>query len=262
MARRVADARVLLTAMLDRGHVAHDQIRQALDASANNAGALKGARIGVARAYCGYHDELDEVFEQALQRLAKAGATLVDPVLVASTEDMRVHERLLMAYEFKAGLNAYLQTRDQRTKVRSLDQLIAFNKAHADTVMPYFPQDILETAAACGPLTEAGYLEARELCQSKARGTIDAAHKDHGLDAIAAPTASPAWRIDWVCGDNRKGGASAPAAIAGYPHVTVPMGQVQGLPVGMSLFSTAMRDAHVVALAAAFEDITRANETE
>jgi Asp-tRNA(Asn)/Glu-tRNA(Gln) amidotransferase A subunit family amidase len=255
MTRTVDDARQLLSAMLDPGTEAGQAMRLALQSTRSPATALRGTRIGVARTYCGYHDELDEVFDAALNRMTQAGAILVDPVAIAGDAQLRTQERVVMAHEFKVGLNAYLGARTGRMVVRSLEQLIAFNASHCDTVMPYFKQELLEAAVACGPLTEPPYIGAQRRCLELARGSIDAAHTEYALDAIVAPTASPAWCIDWVCGDNRKGGASAPAAVAGYPHVTVPMGFVRHLPVGLSLFTSAMRDAQLIQLAAAYEHI-------
>ena len=255
MTRTVADGRALLAGMLDTRNTSGQIMATELRSTRASGGGLTGARIGVARAYCGYHDELDEVFNSTLARLANAGATIVDPVDVAAAEEMRPHERLVMAYEFKAGLNAYFAGRPQNTPPQSLEDLIAFNALHAGKAMPYFKQELLEAAAACGSLSDPEYGAARQRCIELARGSIDTAHVEHNLDAIVAPTASPAWAIDWVCGDNRKGGASAPAAIAGYPHVTVPMGWVRHLPVGLSLFTTAMRDAELLVLAEAFEGV-------
>jgi Asp-tRNA(Asn)/Glu-tRNA(Gln) amidotransferase A subunit family amidase len=255
MTRTVADGRALLAGMLDTRNTSGQIMATELRSTRASGGGLTGARIGVARAYCGYHDELDEVFNSTLARLANAGATIVDPVDVAAAEEMRPHERLVMAYEFKAGLNAYFAGRPQNTPPQSLEDLIAFNALHAGKAMPYFKQELLEAAAACGSLSDPEYGAARQRCIELARGSIDTAHVEHNLDAIVAPTASPAWAIDWVCGDNRKGGASAPAAIAGYPHVTVPMGWVRHLPVGLSLFTTAMRDAELLVLAETFEGV-------
>ena len=255
MTRTVADGKQLLAAMINPDTQAGHAMRLALQSTQTPLTTLQGTRIGVARTYCGYHDELDKVFDAAIKRMAQAGATVVDSVVIPPAEEIRTHERVVMAYEFKAGLETYFESRKTHMVVHSLEQLIAFNESDPDTAMPYFKQELLELAAACGPLSDPAYVAARQRCIELARGSIDAALDAHTLDAIVAPTASPAWCIDWVCGDNRKGGASTPAAVAGYPHVTVPMGAVRHLPVGLSLFTSAMRDAELIQLAAAYERI-------
>jgi amidase len=215
---------------------------------------LHGIRIGIARGYAGFHDRVDAVFESAIVELRAAGVEIIDDVDLTPADVIRPHERVVMEYEFKHGLQRYLATRDNNTKVRTLEDVIAFNRRNASTVMPHFAQEILEQSQCRGTLIDAHYRHARE--QSlilAAREGIDTVIGQHRLDALLAPTASPAWLIDWVCGDNRRGGAACPAAVAGYPHVTVPMGYVEHLPVGLSFFAGAFSDREVIRIAHTYE---------
>ena len=163
-----------------------------------------------------------------------------------------------MATEFKTGLNAYLAERAQVGGIATLTELIDFNRDHAETVMPWFLQELAERAEATEGLDSEAYLEALEFCRSQSRDKgIDDLTQTHGLEAIIAPTTCTPWLIDWINGDNRSGGSAAPAAIAGYPNVTVPMGYVHGLPVGLSLFSTAWKEGVLLSIAAGFETVRR-----
>ena len=143
--------------------------------------------------------------------------------------------------------------------MRDLGDVVAFNRAHAATVMPHFGQEIFESALGRGGLDEPAYRDALATCRRLARAEgIDAALARDRLDAIIAPTATPAWLIDWLCGDNRRGGgASCPSAVAGYPHITVPMGCVEHLPVGLSFFAGAFAESRLIRMAFAFEQRTR-----
>jgi amidase len=261
MARSVRDAALVLAAILgsDPGDAATAQAdtRVALSRGDLDANALRGARLGVARSYCGYHDRLDTCFEAALRALRDCGATIVDPVHLAPMTDIRPHERVVMETEFRAGLNAYLAARSPAPPIRDLEALVIFNAANAQRVMPHFDQDILESCLTRGGLDGAEYRDARSACVTLAAvDGIDAALRDHRLDAILAPTTTPAWLIDWVAGDNRRGSAACAPAVAGYPHVTVPMGQVAGLPVGLSIMGAAWSDWRLMNFAHSFEQHT------
>ena len=154
---------------------------------------LRGVRLGVARAYTGFHDRVDALFEAAIRALREAGAEIVDEVELTAADEIRVHERVVMEYEFKHGLRDYLATRDAATAVRTLADVIAFNLAHGDAVMPYFAQEIHVQAEQRGPLSDPQYLRAREQSlRLAARDGIDAALSAHRLDALIAPTTSPA----------------------------------------------------------------------
>ncbi len=261
MARTVADAARMLAAI-----AGSDPLDEATgDANARrqpypellDSGSLRFARIGVARTYCGYHDRVDELFENALDALRDCGAEVIDGITLTPVEDVRQSERIVMESEFKACLDAYLDARPPSTPVRSLADVIAFNNAHPDSAMKHFGQEIFLSSVDRPGLDDERYREARRMAQSLTRERgIDKCLEEHRLDALVAPTTTPAWLIDWVSGDNRRGGAACPAAVAGYPHATVPMGRISGLPVGLSIFSGAYRDAAVLSFAYAFEQAT------
>ena len=260
MTRTVADAALLLSAIAgtdpdDPATEVADRQRRDYRAALDPAG-LHGVRLGVARAYCGYHERADRLLEEAIGELKKAGAMVIDPIELPSVDEIRPFERLVMETEFKHGLNAYLEAADAGP--RELSDVIAFNRAHAAKVMPYFGQEIFEASLERGGLDEPAYLEALATARRLAgRDGIDAALARDRLDAIIAPTTTPAWLIDWLCGDNKRGGASCPAAVAGYPHITVPMGWLDDLPVGLSFFAGAFAESKLIRIGFAFEQRTR-----
>jgi amidase len=163
----------------------------------------------------------------------------------------------VLLYEFKADLNAYLATRD--APIKSLADCIAFNNANRASEMPYFEQEIMEQAQSKGPLTEKAYLDALASNRKASRTEgIDAVLSKNNLDAIIAPTGGPAWLTDWVDGDHDEGGCSSPAAIAGYPHITVPAGFHFDLPLGISFFGAPWSEPKLIKLAYAFEQLRKA----
>ena len=267
MARCVADAAVLLTAIAGTDPAdpatAEADRRRAPDYTAFlDPDALSGARIGVPRAYAGYHEGVDRVFEDALATLRAAGAEVIDDVSLPSREEIRASEVVVMATEFKAGLNAYLAGLGPQAPVRSLAEVIAFNESHAARTMPHFGQELLIRAEATDGLDDPAYRHALATCRWLSRDEgIDAALREHRLDALAAPTAGAAWAIDMVNGDNRLGGSSTPAAVAGYAAITVPMGGLHGLPLGLSLFAGAWSEPRLIALAHAFEAVSQVRVT-
>jgi amidase len=232
-----------------------------------NPGGLRGVRIGVARdGYWGFHRNVEKLGEDALQALREAGAELVDPADIPTAGEIAGgwppspnNPRLLvLLYEFKAGLNAYLAERGG--EIATISDLVDWNRQHADLELPWFGQELVEQAAECGPLTDTVYLDALARNQriSRAEG-IDAALREHRLDAIVAPTGAPAWKIDLLNGGGgSKGGCSTPPAMAGYPVITVPMGQVHGMPVGFSFIGPAWSDVKLLQYAYAFEQMTNA----
>jgi len=261
MARSVRDAAMLLSV------IAGSDPRDAATAEADehradylaalDANALRGARIGVARDFSGNHPGVDARFEAALQALREAGAELVDPVSLPTRGEAGRHELTLLVHEFRDDLNAYLATRSG-VPVANIEQLIAFNREHSDQVMPWFGQQWLEQAAASGGRADPKYIEARDTAQRLAGPEgIDAALAEHRMDALIAPSTGPAWRVDWVNGDAGGGGSSGLAAIAGYPNISVPMGQVRGSPVGLSFFGAKYSEARLIGLAYAFEQATQ-----
>lgn len=261
MARSVADAAALLTAIAapDPADPAASERKDptAIDYTAHlKADALKGARIGVLRQLTGYHPDTDAQFERALAALKAAGATVVDATL-PSFRRWDAPEMDVLLYEFKDGLNRYLA--GAGTPYKTLADLIAYNKAHAAQEMPYFGQELFEQAQAKGPLTEPAYLRARDAARRLAGPEgIDAALRQQRLDALVAPAMSPAWPTDWVNGDHFTGAGYGVAAVARYPSITVPMGQVHGLPVGIVFIGTAWSEPRLIELAYAYEQASRA----
>ena len=261
MARTVRDAAILLSAIagVDSRDAATSAAssRAARDYTASlDKNGLRGARIGVARKrFTGYQAETDALFQQSLDLMKSQGATIVDPADIATAGQTDDSEFDLLLYEFKADLNAYLRRLAAKVAVHSLADVIAFNTKNAPRELRYFGQEIMQQAQKKGPLTEKKYLD--ELAKNRqlmgARG-IDGTVAKYSLDAIVAPTQGPAWLIDLVNGD--PGGLSSftsPAAVAGYPHVTVPMGFVRGLPVGLSFVGRAWSEPTLLKLAYAFE---------
>ena len=260
MARTVADAAALLAAMAGpdprdpetrrSGHTA--DYRKAL-----NRDALRGARIGVARKrYFGYSPAADRLAEAAIEDMKARGAVIVDPADVPTVDQLDSCEFDVLLYEFKTDLNAYLAARPS-ARVRSLKEIIAFNEQHKEREMPYFGQDIMEMAEEKGPLTSPAYRKARATCRTLARTHgLDATMKKFKLDAIVAPTGAPAWPIDHVNGDHVLGASSPLAAVAGYPNVTVPAGEISGLPIGISFMGRAWSEAKLIGLAYAYEQAT------
>ena len=217
--------------------------------------ALRGARIGVVRSYFGAHPKIDCLIDSALDALRDLGAEVIDPVAIATDGKWSETEFEVLLYEFKHDLNAYLASLGPSAPIRSLAEVIEFNREHSDQTMPHFGQELMEMAQAKGPLTDAAYIDAlsANLRLTREEG-IDATLQADSLDALVAPTGGPAWLIDRILGDVWVGGrcSSAPA-VAGYPHITVPAGFADGLPIGLSFFSTAWQDAKLIRYAYAFE---------
>lgn len=265
MARSVRDCALLLGALVGRDArdpaMAGDPSNAPRDYLAGlDAAALKGARLGVARQFFGFHEPTDRAFVPVLAALEKAGAVLVDPVTLPAIESIGDAELTVLLYELKADLNAYLARLGPGAPVKSLADVIAFNERHADRELAWFGQDLLVKAQAKGPLTDDDYVKARALCLRVARDEgINAVMKQHRLDALIAPTGGPAWRSDLVVGDHFVGGGSTtPPAVAGTPSIAVPAGVVQGLPIGLSFFAEAWSETRLLALAYAFEQATQA----
>lgn len=263
MARTVKDATHLLEAMV--GADSRDAItrqkesKQLTDyAKFLSVNGLSGARIGVVRHYFGFHPRVDAIMEAAIGEMSKAGAVIVDPVEIKTYSDFGAASFQVLLYEFKADLNKYLAGLGPGTEIHSLEELIAFNKAHADREMPFFGQDLLEMAQEKGPLASREYKDARKKAQQLAGPEgIDATMEKHNLDALIAPTNGPAWLTDHVNGDHFLGGSSSPAAVAGYPNITVPAGDVFGLPIGISFFGRAFSEPILLRIAYSYEQNSR-----
>jgi amidase len=219
---------------------------------------LKGARIGVPRQLFGFSRVTDRIIDAALADLKRLGAVLVDPAEIPTLNDLGDGENTVLQYEFKADMHAYLAWLGAGSPMHSLDDLIAFNKAHAREEMPYFAQETFVQSAARGPLTDPAYTKAlaRNHELTRAKG-IDAVMDAHKLDALVAPTGGPAWLIDLVNGDYGFGGCTTFPAVAGYPHITVPAGFAYGLPVGLSFFGRAWSEGTLLKLAYAYEQGTK-----
>ena len=264
MTRSVRDAAVLLTAIAgkDPRDVATARNTGAMEDYTRHldVNGLQGARIGVARKkYTGYSVATDAKFEAALAVMKDRGAVIIDPADIATAGKFDDAEFEVLLYEFKADLAAYLATLPPGARARGLDDLIAFNTAHAREEMPYFRQEIFEQAAKKGPLTSAGYRKALAACgrQSRTLG-LDATFARYKLDAIVAPTQGPPSLIDLVSGDSGGGGSSTtPCAVAGYPALTVPMGYTFALPLGITFMGKAWAEGTILRLGYAFEQATQ-----
>jgi amidase len=220
---------------------------------------LRGARIGVAREkFFGYSATADKVIEDAIEQLKELGAVVVDPANIPTAGKFDDTEFEVLLYEFKADLNAYLASLGPRAPVRTLRDIIDFNERNREKEMPYFGQEIMLMAQKKGPLSERKYRTAlaTNLRMSRAQG-IDAVIEKHKLDALIAPTGSPAWPTDLINGDHYLGASSTPAAVAGYPNIQVPAGFVHGLPVGISFFGRAWSEPALFRFAYSFEQATK-----
>ena len=225
--------------------------------------ALKGVRIGVLRFATGWSDKTDEVFEQALTVLKQQGATLVDIAEFKERGKIGEAETLVLQTELKADLNTYLATTPETVKARTLADVIAFDTAHADRELALFGQETFVKAEATKGLDDAAYKAARALSLRLAgHDGIDAMLAANRLDVLVSPTMPPAWKIDIANGDQISGGgAGGLAAVAGYPHLTVPMGAVMGLPVGLSFLGPAWSEARLLGYGYAYEQAAKARAT-
>jgi amidase len=264
LCRTVADAAALLGVLAGAdprdpataaaaGHVETDYTRFL------QKDGLQGARIGVARAkFFGYSDATDRLAEVALATLTREGAVLVDPADIPHAGEYDDAELEVLLYELKADLNAYLARLGAGAPVRSLADVIAFNERERKREMPYFAQELFVRAEAKGPLSGSDYRKALATCGRLSRKQgIDAVMDKHRLDALVAPTGNPAWPTDLVNGDHFTGSSSTPAAVAGYPSISVPMGFAWGLPVNLSFIGRGWSEPTLIRLAFAFEQATR-----
>ncbi|HVG64170.1 MAG TPA: amidase [Hyalangium sp.] len=263
MARTVRDAAIVLGAMtgIDPADPAtaasdgraHTDYTQFLDAN-----GLQGARIGVARSLFGVDPSVDALMEAAIALMRQRGAVIVDPARMPNSGEYGNAMFEVMLYEFKADLNAYLANLGPSAPVKSLAEIIAFNQARAATSMPYFGQEILLQAEAKGPLTDQAYLDARATALRIARDEgLDKTMADNNLDAMVGASGGPAWLTNLVGGDHFRIGSSAAAAAARYPIVSVPAGDIQGLPVGINFIGRAWSEPTLLKLAYAFEQATQ-----
>lgn len=223
---------------------------------------LAGARIGVARQFFGFNPDVDKLMNDAIDVVRGLGATIVDEANIETHGKFSDSEYEVLLYEFKADLNTYLAGLDSKIPHRTLADLIRFNEENKDREMPWFGQEIFIMAEAKGPLTDRAYRDAlaKNLRLSQKEG-IDATLAKHKVDALIAPTGSPAWPTDLINGDHFTGGYSSASAVSGYPHITVPLGFVHELPVGISFFAGAWSEPSLIRFAYAFEQATKARRT-
>ncbi len=261
MGRTVTDVAMLLNAM-----AAVDTSDPAGSASSGHrpadytdfllTDALHGKRVGVLRQAMGFHPGVDDVMAAAIDAVRRAGAEIID-VKIATYDQWNDPELEVLLYEFKDGLNTYLKK--SGAPLTSLEGLIAWNTAHAGEAMPFFGQEMFERAQAKGPLTDEAYRKARDDARRLAgQDGLLASMEQLKLDAVIAPSMSPAWTTDHVLGDHFVGAGYGVAAVAGTPSVTVPAGQIDGLPVGITWMGRAWSEAELISFSYAFEQATQA----
>lgn len=261
MARTVTDAAILLGVLAgvdaqdavtkESAGMAHADYTRFLDAN-----SLQGKRIGVEKSFLKGHVAIDSLLQKALDQLKSKGATIVEVEVMRSVREVAGASFKVLQYEFKDGVNKYLATAN--APVKSLKEVIAWNNQHEATSMPFFRQEILEMSEKLGDLTTKEYTDAIAKQVPGSRAAIDKIMKENNLDAITGPSYGPSWCIDLVNGDSSTGyGLSTPAALSGYPHITVPMGFVQGLPIGLSFFGKAYAEPELLALAYAYEQASQ-----
>jgi amidase len=262
MCRTVTDAAVLLGALVSTGNktTQNDKTLPSVFEDYTpflDLNGLSSVRLGIFRELLGFHPQVDDLFNQAVEVMKSKGAVMVDPVKFEGRRAMGDASYQVLLYEFKADLNRYL-AEHPLAPVKSLEEIIAFNDSEKGKEMPWFGQDIFKLAQGKGDLTSEEYRkvlsDSKRLAQAEG---IDKVMKEHNLDAIIAPTNGPAWTIDWVNGDHFSGSSSSYPAIAGYPNITVPMGYVQGLPVGISFFGKAWSEPVLLKIAFAFEQASK-----
>ncbi len=261
MARTVRDAAILLGALagVDEGDEAtvrstgksQKDYTQFLDAK-----ALKGKRIGVEKTFLKVHEGVDGLLAKALKQMKDAGTEIVEVDLITKTREAGGAEFDVLKYEFKDGLNRYLA--QANAKVKSLEDVIRFNKENESKVMPFFKQEILESSQALQGLDSKGYKESINKLLTITRGAIDGLFKQHSLDAICGPSNGPSWCTDMVNGDFFTGyGTYSPAAIAGYPSITLPMGVLFDLPLGISFIGKPFGEPELLAIAYSYEQLSK-----
>ncbi|RAU82605.1 amidase [Pontibacter arcticus] len=261
IARTVTDAAILLGAIAgtdsadgvtkESAGKTHPDYTKFLDIN-----GLKGKRIGIEKTFMQGHEGIDVMLKETIELLKSKGAIIVEVEIVGPIRKLGGNEFKILQYEFKDGVNKYLA--QANSKVKSLKDVIAFNKANEPKTMPYFKQETLESSEALGDLNSKEYKDALQENNSKSRQLIDNLMKEHKLDAISGPTYGPSWCIDLINGDAFSGyGLSTPAAISGYPHITVPMGMLQNLPIGFSFFGGAYSEPELLKMAYAYEQASK-----
>ncbi len=260
MTRTVRDAALLMNVLA--AHDPEDEFSQEAPepvregfTSLFSPEALRGRRLGIARELCGQHPGVLSAFDEALKRLRQAGTEIVDDVEIPHHQAAGGLAWRAMLTEFRTDLNDYLRKRGGQ--VTSLAELIVFNRLHAEQEMPHFGQDLFEEAERRASLLDLAEAKAARSHASRLAGPegMDLALQQHRLDALICPTNDPAGRIDLAKGDANTRVACVPAAVAGYPHLTVPMSEVDGLPIGLSFMGPAWSEPLLLALGDAFEKL-------
>ena len=265
MGRTVTDVAILLNALV--GADESDAItRESLGRVPGDythfldSNALKGKRIGIEKKAQGKNQFMHAILQKAIDQLKQQGATIVEIEYLDRINELGDFEFELMKFEFKDGLNRYLA--NTRGNIKSLRDVIEFNKKNEDRMMPFFKQEILESSDEKGALVSASYKEAYTKCHLAAKKILDGVFSEHKLDAITGLTMGPACSIDNIYGD-RWGDVflTQPAATSGYPHISVPCGMVYDLPVGLSFFGPAYSEAILLAIAFAYEQASKNRRT-
>ncbi len=261
MARTVTDAAILLgpltaadqhdAATMDRSGKVHNDYTQFLDAD-----KLKGKKIGIEKSFLKVHEAVDGIFKEAVESMKSRGATIVEVDLLEKLKSLEGLEYKVLQFEFKEGLNKYLS--QANAGVRTLQDVIDFNIKNDSAAMPFFKQEILESSQEKGDLNTKEYLDALSRLRSTTRNAIDGLLKDNQLSCICGPANGPSWCIDLINGDSFTGyGMYSPAAVAGYPSITVPMGKVFDLPIGLTFLGTAFAEPELIAVAYGYEQSSK-----
>lgn len=261
MARTVRDAAILLGALTAEDPADNVTQNRSADVPRDYTAVLKtddlqGKIIGVDKSLLKGHEAIDTLLVKALEQMKEAGATIVEVEFRDKLKDIGKDEFDVLKYEFKDGLNKYLAGHTGR--VKSLEDVIKFNSENESRAMPYFRQEILVDSQAMEDLNSKGYKDALNRLLSTTRKAFADAFEEHNLNAICGPTNGPSWCIDLINGDSFTGyGMYSPAAIAGYPSITVPMGMVAGLPVGLSFLGLAYSEPELVGIAFSYEQVSK-----
>ena len=261
MAKSVADAAILLSAMQGKDKLDPATLAQSFNfkdayQTTRKSASLKGLRIGILESRVKPHEGVEKVYQSAIDKLKKAGVIMVPDLKVERYEEFGKDSYSVLLYEFKNDINQYLKSLPNKLNTLNLEKLIEFNQANAEQEMLYFQQEIFIKAQAKGLLTDKTYTEALSRLQNATRKEgLDKLVKDNQLDIIISPTLGPAWSIDKINGDQYTGGYSSYSAISGYPYLTLPMGKVHHLPIGLSVIGLARQDGKIIDIAKAMEVI-------
>ncbi len=260
LARNVTDAAILLNAIVGvdiNDAVTNESKLQVIPDYTNflDANGLNGKRIGVEKSFLKKHEAVDGLFHRALEQMRSKGAILIELEFIDAFNKLVKDEFELMQYEFKDGLNTYLSSAN--AAVKSLQDVIAFNTKNASVVMPHFQQEILEASQMKGDLQSKEYLDIL-IKYSEARKFYNGLFEEHQLDAFCGPATGLPWCIDLINGDFFTGyGMYSPAAVCGYPSITIPMGNVNDLPVGISFIGKAFSEPGLISIGYAYEQVSK-----